>query len=664
MSDNPPITKTRIFLFVVIIGVFIVIAYLIAKAFASQCPQGMVYDDKQKKCIPSCVDPQVYDPNTNACGCPDGGTLVGDQCIQDCSKLGPNWHICANTCFNDQISKCLPDGTICDKDRTTWKQTCCDDDQIYRPDPDKSTKYFPKGFPGTMTTADMIAALNGKVLKDGFPVTPKEITDFQTELVAGNYTTVESLIDADKDPDSGVWASFKLADDFADILRSAMGLPTCSSCSKDNIMCGKKCCNAGEICTGEGADQMCCPADHAHGTQCCKNWSEKMQICCADNEIAGDAGCSIKCVNDPNVLCNTTEGKECVEGQYFGKDGIPLQKYSVCKHNKACYDQVNYNPPHIIDYNKDQLHVCKKQNMPDGPYANCMLNDISDYNPIIATWQLSKDADPTCGIDDCIAVNSVQGNISANLDGTSCIGEISCAGSDGIKGRSCDGLKCPFSGTQQQGQCCFNDGVYNGKICDDGYTCGSDGDSCIPPIVSYTCGTDPDYPGLPKCVPDYTHQPDGVKYFQGSNCDNKCVCPSGYNYWGGEQGNPNPEGCYKNIFNSLTAYNLNLCAAKDPVFDCGYGTCAIGGTGSGSCGPGWSVSAEGDCGVAKCSVYCTSDTIPEGVMYSDANKKWNKCTTKGGCSGTKWGSLYNRAHAISCTNLTDNSKNYAIFPPK
>ena len=287
------------------------------------------------------------------------------------------------------------------------------------------------------------------------------------------------------------------------------------------------------------------------------------------------------------------------------------------------------------------------------------MPDISTYDPIIAH---ATTADPTCTRADCIGLHNTQGVVDITYNYPNCDAKISCAASDGIKGISCDGLKCPPD--VEQNQCCglTPDGKYNGLLCDKGSFCNDKGE-CMGTIISYTCGKDPDYPGLPKCVPDYTHQPNGVKYFQASNCDNKCVCPSGYSYWGGQKPYPNPEGCYKNIFNRLTAEELDI--KTKGKWD---NTCYVGSTDTGLCGPGWSVSAEGNCANdtwnTMCSVYCTADTIPEGAMYSDHLKKWHKCAIKGGCSlVNKWGSLYDARDSVCEMKETDETSLYANWPP-
>jgi hypothetical protein len=144
MGNNTISTK-KIIVFILIIVCFMVLAYIIANAFASECPKGLKYDHDLKKCVEVCTDLRKYDQLSNSCLCPKNYNDIGGECRENCKFLGDDYKQCGQFCYNTETSCCFPGGVICDKDRSAWNQTCCEQDQLYIVDKNKSIKYFPKG---------------------------------------------------------------------------------------------------------------------------------------------------------------------------------------------------------------------------------------------------------------------------------------------------------------------------------------------------------------------------------------------------------------------------------------------------------------------------------------------------------------------------------------
>jgi hypothetical protein len=136
--------------------------------------------------------------------------------------------------------------------------------------------------------------------------------------------------------------------------------------------------------------------------------------------------------------------------------------------------------------------------------------------------------------------------------------------------------------------------------------------------------------------------------------DNLKCCAAGYTI------NPEDGKCYQNPFIRDTAYGNNICSANDGGI-CQVGTCKSEG---GYCGAGWTQYNTGSCAKGTCSVGCGMGVIPEGYTFcSKSKKKWDTCTTKGGCNGVDWGSLVKDGgrHSAKCIEINDETPLWAKY---
>lgn len=79
----------QIIVIFVIIAIFGVIIYFVAKTFSHQCPDGQHYDTTQKKCIINCnEDTQIYNTKTNQCRPKCTGTAVWSDSLNECKDCG------------------------------------------------------------------------------------------------------------------------------------------------------------------------------------------------------------------------------------------------------------------------------------------------------------------------------------------------------------------------------------------------------------------------------------------------------------------------------------------------------------------------------------------------------------------------------------------------
>lgn len=128
MPSSLSISPGKVVIFVIVVGVFIVIAWLVSKAFASACPSGQHYDNTQKACIMTCPVGQTYYPNPPVClVCPPGQVLGPDgQCDPNCSAGSV---LCGGSCINPQIYTCINNipcaMNMINPHNPTGPATCC-----------------------------------------------------------------------------------------------------------------------------------------------------------------------------------------------------------------------------------------------------------------------------------------------------------------------------------------------------------------------------------------------------------------------------------------------------------------------------------------------------------------------------------------------------------
>ena len=108
MTDSNISILLKLFVVILVMYIFYVIINKISKSFATQCPSGQRYDDKQKKCIIICGDSTpFYDEKTEKCKqCPDDTEYdpLFDKCLPKCYK-----EKCGEYCVDLSEYTCIKD---------------------------------------------------------------------------------------------------------------------------------------------------------------------------------------------------------------------------------------------------------------------------------------------------------------------------------------------------------------------------------------------------------------------------------------------------------------------------------------------------------------------------------------------------------------------------
>jgi hypothetical protein len=323
------------------------------------------------------------------------------------------------------------------------------------------------------------------------------------------------------------------------------GLTTKKCCNQE--LCGDNCCESEQTCM---PDKTCCDMPCEKGKKCCPDGYSctTNDICCKDNISCVDELGNPICY-DQN-LCGKDKNGKCIcckKGEKF--DSISSTCKTYCGDNELCdldnqycvsengnyigcankecvWSTYNYDPPTIIDNNKN-ASVCKYQNR---YYVISDPLDPSDPNKHIPLSMLTRSSyvgqDPSskvdCTINNCKEKINEAGMQFVNYDDKQkiCIANFNCSKLPLLK----DINICPLL----HGQSCCNDenGKFTGQICSNNRICYKGNcvcnqnevdnkDNCIYLDRKHTCNGNGDINYADgTCICD--------SFYSGKNCETKC----------------------------------------------------------------------------------------------------------------------------------------------
>jgi hypothetical protein len=434
------ISATQIISLIIVLVIFGLLIFGLARTFRQTCPTDMKYDKKYNKCIPVCSPGTIYNDTQNKCiiNCPEKQEMCGICDNQEC-------------CYNPGTNKCI-EGKICDinaKDKLC-ENKCYTDNFVCS----KDNKLIDK----------KLACISNP--KDGM-----EYKDY-------NICPDKQFCNRVDDPNN----------------------PKCSPCDPNKqIPCGSNCCNENQYC---GTDNKCyidckkqgkinCPPN---SDNCCDTSNCIGGICCESSRITQDGN---KCCPDTTTPCKT----ECCDSNHTCIDGIckiscgpdkycepglqdcstigeePNKQY-FCTTKGCDWTEYQYNPNNYcsdgsascIDNDiitcKDAQNNIYTVNNPYGGYSGKLTKTSQVTRAITST--------KACSLEDCEHKLKEKNFDNINLDssGTVCSGDYNCQNLPTfVQGTT----QCPLIGNEAS-RCCMNekdDGTsfYTGKICDKGKLC-------------------------------------------------------------------------------------------------------------------------------------------------------------------------------------------------
>jgi hypothetical protein len=487
--DNQ-ISKTKLFIFVIVIGVFVFIVYFISKKLSSSCGTGLIYNTDAKKCVVSCTPPEFYDLESDSClRCPRGTNIRDGVCVT-CLDTDS---VCGQTCYDTTQFVCSSNSILCSKGNITYNGVCCPPDKVC-----DIPKSFITNDKGVIDEKDMLN--KNMTLSHFFSVTPTypqslfnlmvkysincdycnipvgEFTTLLSDITTKypEYTTVAHLLSPIID-----WGSISISINMEKLLIPYLGLKNCVDCPSNKNVCGGICCSTeGQVCVGN----TCCNVSDVHGDYCCKNWSNIDNKCCGDNDANdGTEGqqlpnttCKMWCPsgNTSGIKCGT-EKEICNTYSEIGVGGISTEK-NVCQ-TIGCQFEVLNHAPNMIDDKEKIINVYGNpldNNKP--PYAWCNMN--ANYG----NWErngsaIANNSKGICTNDDCLGIMKEVGVNAVKFNGSLCTSKmmgtslLSCNVDNNCNGNNCTLKNCPG---KNKNQCCAdNNGRLNGKICVNEYKC-------------------------------------------------------------------------------------------------------------------------------------------------------------------------------------------------
>lgn len=485
-----PIAK--IIIFILVVGAFITLTFVISKGFSTTCLTGSEYNKTLKRCVPICTDGQKYYNQTNSClDCPPGQEKIGDGCADICPK---GFKKCGSNCYDETHYTCEING-LCRTDflaKNTWSISS-NNSTIHLPDAkafgeNTDTKYF------KIQTTDKLYYVwyrFGEITKDpgvqnatGLQVdisidyTAVQVAKATYSIISQNSIGVyiETFKKPDyEQPDYEQQYSNVLTITGGTITPGVMPNTTTTSCcpkgshwNDNNNICQ----GCGNCCTPDQTfmDNICCDNKDIHGGKCCKIYSTE-DGCCNDNaKVTTDGKYCLNVCKDKDVSCHNSDA--CVNDiKTYNPAGdvVNVTSYCVNENNVCNFTEEDMDPPAIILKDKPQLHVCKHEDdiVNLGPFATCNLEGglLSRYTKKITSTYDNEN----CTIENCITSKQNYGLISVDFDKSkkTCNSTISCPLAENTKEICGD---CPFG--NGNAQCCYDkDNKYNGLSCGNNLYC-------------------------------------------------------------------------------------------------------------------------------------------------------------------------------------------------
>jgi hypothetical protein len=421
---------TKIIILVIIIIGFITAILLLRNSINKNCTSGDIYDDKLKKCRIDCsgLTNMSYNSSQDKCvpNCLDGQVFCGTTCIDNNQKcLGPNQDIicnlnedlCGQGCYNKDTQYCI-DNTVYDK-----KKVC-----NYDPDNSKNNIICKKDEQCSQDNTKCIQC-NKALCKD-------------TCCKDGEYCNNDG---------------------------------TCATCQKEQIVCGSFCCDKGYKCSKDSScirceNELCNGSDCCVNGQICtdggccnKNNVYKIgdkSYCCKD-DLSSDG----KCCEALNYVLNKNNGKcmiACSDNKTFCD---PSTQFCATSVGKATYcstigcdwGSLTYNPSNLPNPNN------KDSSIP------LFSNDKGDKfyitkQPFLLHRQVYDSGNSKCTSDDC------KGRLIEDGIENIIFGEKQTCNGDFSDINLPDSLNsCPLSNPSQ---CCTDSSnKFTGQVCLDGQSC-------------------------------------------------------------------------------------------------------------------------------------------------------------------------------------------------
>jgi len=418
---------TKIIILVIIIIGFITAILLLRNSINKNCTSGDIYDDKLKKCRIDCsgLTNMSYNSSQDKCvpNCLDGQVFCGATCINNNQKcLGPNQDIICN--LNEDLC-----GQVCYNKDTQY----CIDDTVY--DKQKVCKYDPDN------------SKNNIICKKD-----EQCSQDNTKCIQCDKALCKDICCK-----TGEYCNND---------------GTCATCQKDQIVCGAFCCDKGYKCDGKECvkcdadlcNNKCCDNDQkCTDDGCCNNDnvfidSEQKKRCCK-NPLCGGKCC------DSNLECN---GGECSihcgdslfcnpDTQVCDKSILDKTKY-YCRTRGCEWSALTYSPINFSTKNPDV-------SLPTFTDGNKYYITQQPDKTLIRNVFNTQTSKINCGDSDCTGRLQENGILETSFDSINktCNGTYNSS----ILPRSLN--NCPASNPLQ---CCTDSStIFTGQVCLDGQSC-------------------------------------------------------------------------------------------------------------------------------------------------------------------------------------------------